>query len=118
MIQKAKASGAEAFYPTAYEGDQMIIARQLRETNALFKAVYFVYASQPQFLQQAGKDGLYALSQSGFNKYVSRGDIYNADDNANAGIQTLRNNIKEFKRHLGPTTLASLNLASWAKNLA
>ena len=62
--------------------------------------------------------GLYALSQSGFNKYVSRGDIYNADDNANAGIQTLRNNIKEFKRHLGPTTLASLNLASWAKNLA
>ena len=46
------------------------------------------------------------------------GDIYNADDNANAGIQTLRNNIKEFKRHLGPTTLASLNLASWAKNLA
>ena len=64
MIQKAKASGAEAFYPTAYEGDQMIIARQLRETNALFKAVYFVYASQPQFLQQAGKDGLYALSQT------------------------------------------------------
>ena len=62
--------------------------------------------------------GLYALSQSGFNKYVSRGDIYNADDNANAGIQTLRNNIMEFKRHLGPTTLASLNLASWAKNLA
>ena len=64
LIQKAKASGAEAFYPTAYEGDQMTIARQLRETNALFKAVYFVYASQPQFLQQAGKDGLYALSQT------------------------------------------------------
>ena len=42
----------------------MTIARQLRETNALFKAVYFVYASQPQFLQQAGKDGLYALSQT------------------------------------------------------
>ena len=64
LIQKAKASGADAFYPTAYEGDQMTIARQLREANALFKAVYFVYASQPQFLQQAGKDGLYALSQT------------------------------------------------------
>ena len=64
LIQKAKASGADAFYPTAYEGDQMTIARQLREANVLFKAVYFVYASQPQFLQQAGKDGLYALSQT------------------------------------------------------
>ena len=64
LIQKAKASGADAFYPTAYEGDQMTIARQLREANVLFKAVYFVYASQPQFLQQAGKDGLYAISQT------------------------------------------------------
>jgi branched-chain amino acid transport system substrate-binding protein len=64
LIQKAKASGADAFYPTAYEGDQMTIARQLRESNVLFKAVYLVYASQPQFLQQAGKDGMYALSQT------------------------------------------------------
>jgi branched-chain amino acid transport system substrate-binding protein len=64
LIQKAKASGADAFYPTAYEGDQMTIARQLRESNVLFKAVYLVYASQPQFLQQAGKDSMYALSQT------------------------------------------------------
>ncbi len=64
LIQKAKASGAEAFYPTAYEGDQMTIARQIRETSADFKAVYMVYASQPQFLQQAGKDGLYLFSQT------------------------------------------------------
>jgi branched-chain amino acid transport system substrate-binding protein len=64
LIQKAKASGADAFYPTAYEGDQMTIARQLRESNVLFKALYLVYASQPQFLQQAGKDGMYALSQT------------------------------------------------------
>jgi branched-chain amino acid transport system substrate-binding protein len=64
LIQKAKASGAEAFYPTAYEGDQMTIARQLREANVDFNAVYMVYASQPQFLQQAGKDGLYLLSQT------------------------------------------------------
>jgi len=42
----------------------MTIARQLRESNVLFKALYLVYASQPQFLQQAGKDGMYALSQT------------------------------------------------------
>jgi branched-chain amino acid transport system substrate-binding protein len=64
LIQKAKASGAEAFYPTAYEGDQMTIARQIRETNADFKAVYLVYGSQPQFLQQSGKDGHYVFSQT------------------------------------------------------
>lgn len=62
LIQKARASGAEAFYPTAYEGDQMTIARQIREVNADFKAVFLFYASQPQFLQQAGKDGHFVLS--------------------------------------------------------
>ncbi|HEX2889848.1 amino acid ABC transporter substrate-binding protein [Vineibacter terrae] len=64
LIQKARASGADAFYPTAYEGDQMTIARQLREANVNFKAVYLVYGSQPQFLQQAGKDADYILSQT------------------------------------------------------
>ena len=64
LIQKAKASGAEAFYPTAYEGDQMTIARQLREMNVDFNVVYFVYGSQPQFLQQAGKDAEYIVSQT------------------------------------------------------
>jgi branched-chain amino acid transport system substrate-binding protein len=64
LIQKARASGADAFYPTAYEGDQMTMARQLREANVDFKAVYFVYGSQPQFLQQAGKDAEYVLSQT------------------------------------------------------
>lgn len=62
--------------------------------------------------------GLYALSQSGFNKYVPGGSIFNADDNAKAGIQILRDNIKAFKKSLKPETLASLNIAPWAKNLA
>ena len=61
--------------------------------------------------------GLFALSQEEFNKYVPGGKIHNVDDNANAGVQCLRNNIKEFKRYLGPT-LATLNLGSWATNLA
>jgi branched-chain amino acid transport system substrate-binding protein len=64
LIQKAKASGAEAFYPTAYEGDQMTIARQIREVNADFKAVFLFYGSQPQFLQQAGKDGHFVFSET------------------------------------------------------
>ncbi len=63
LIQKAKASGADVFMPTAYEGDQMTIARQLREMNVEFKAVYLVYASQPQFLA-IGKDALYHFSQT------------------------------------------------------
>ncbi|MEZ5739319.1 MAG: hypothetical protein R3E68_07615 [Burkholderiaceae bacterium] len=42
----------------------MTIARQIREVNANFKAVYLVYASQPQFLEQAGKDGHYVFSQT------------------------------------------------------
>lgn len=71
LIQKAKASGAEAFYPTAYEGDQMTIARQMREVNADFNAVFLVYGSQPQFLQQAGKDALYIFSQTLLNEKIN-----------------------------------------------
>lgn len=63
IIQKALASGADAFYPTGYEGDQMIIARQLRELGANFPATYMVYASQPQFLE-IGQDALYLTSQT------------------------------------------------------
>jgi hypothetical protein len=58
--------------------------------------------------------GLFALSQSEFNKYVPGGRINNIDDNANAGIQCLRNNIKSFIRYLGPT-VAKINVSSWAK---
>jgi len=61
--------------------------------------------------------GVYALSQKEFDKYVRGGDIFNADNNINAGLQCLRNNIKEFKKYLGPT-LATLNLGSWTANLA
>ncbi len=63
IIQKALASGADAFYPTSYEGDQMIIARQLRELDASFPVTYMVYASQPQFLE-IGQDADYLVSQT------------------------------------------------------
>ena len=70
IIQKALASGADAFYPTSYEGDQMIIARQLREQDANFPVVYMVYASQPQFLE-IGKDADYLVSQTLLNDKIN-----------------------------------------------
>ncbi len=63
IVQKALATGADAFYPTSYEGDQMVIARQLRELGANFPATYMVYASQPQFLE-IGQDADYLISQT------------------------------------------------------
>lgn len=63
LIQKALASGAEAFIPTSYEGDQMVIARQLRELDANFDAVGLFYGAQPQFLE-IGEDAEYLFSQT------------------------------------------------------
>jgi branched-chain amino acid transport system substrate-binding protein len=63
MFQKARATGAEALYPVGYEGDQMAMARQLREMNIDFPLVYMVYASQSQFLK-IGADADYIFSQT------------------------------------------------------
>ncbi len=63
MFQKARATGAEALYPVGYEGDQMAMARQLREMNIDFPLVYMVYASQQQFLK-IGADADYIFSQT------------------------------------------------------
>ena len=63
LIQKAAASGADAFVPAAYEDDEMAFARQLRELNVDFNAVYVFYGSQPQFLA-IGKDADYLVSQT------------------------------------------------------
>ncbi len=63
MFQKARATGDEALYPVGYEGDQMAMARQLREMNIDFPLVYMVYASQQQFLK-IGADADYIFSQT------------------------------------------------------
>ncbi len=63
IIQKALASGAEAFILAGYEGDQMIAARQLRELDANFTAVGMHYGAQPQFLE-IGQDAEYLFSQT------------------------------------------------------
>jgi len=70
MLQKAKASGAEALYPVGYEGDEMAMARQLREMNINFPLVYMVYASQAQFLA-IGNDADYIFSQTLMNPKVN-----------------------------------------------
>jgi branched-chain amino acid transport system substrate-binding protein len=63
MIQKALATGADAFYPASYEGDQMNVVRQLRELDANFPMTYVFYGSQPQFLE-IGQDAKFLYSQT------------------------------------------------------
>ena len=63
MFQKARATGAGALYPIGYEGDQMAMARQLREMNIDFPLVFMVYGSQPQFLE-IGEDADFLYSQT------------------------------------------------------
>lgn len=70
MIQKALATGADAFYPASYEGDQMNIARQMRELDANFPMTYVFYGSQPQFLE-IGEDAKYLFSQTLLHEKVN-----------------------------------------------
>ena len=60
--------------------------------------------------------GLFALSQEEFNKLVPGGKIFDIDDNANAGVKCLKNNIQEFTKYLGPL-LVKVNIGAWAKGL-
>jgi soluble lytic murein transglycosylase-like protein len=41
--------------------------------------------------------GMFALSQSEFNKYYPSGDIYNIEQNSRAGVQVLKERVKEAK---------------------
>ena len=58
--------------------------------------------------------GVFALSDKEFKEYVPGGNIFNMEDNVNAGIQCLKNNIKQFTKYLGPL-LAKIDVGSWAK---
>ncbi|WP_421521905.1 amino acid ABC transporter substrate-binding protein [Ochrobactrum quorumnocens] len=51
LLQKAKALGAEAFYPHSYEVDSVLMARQMQELDIHFDNVYFMYGSTPQFME-------------------------------------------------------------------
>lgn len=61
--------------------------------------------------------GVYALSQEEFARRVPGGNIHNADQNIKAGIEHLRDYIKQFQKYLG-SDLAGLNFSPWTKALA
>jgi hypothetical protein len=56
--------------------------------------------------------GLFALSEKEFQKYVKGGNILKAEDNANAGIQCLKNNAKDFIKTIQPL-VAKANIGTW-----
>jgi branched-chain amino acid transport system substrate-binding protein len=70
LLQKAKASGAELFYPTSYEGDLISMVRQMRQMNVSFPMTYMVYASTPQF-QEIGEDADYIYSHTNFHPTIN-----------------------------------------------
>lgn len=57
--------------------------------------------------------GIYALDEAQFKKYVPNGNIFNAEDNIKAGVQSLKNNVKLFTKSLG-TYGEKLKIGSWA----
>jgi len=70
LLQKARASGAEAFIPTSYEGDLISMIRQMRQLNISFPYTFMVYASTPQFLA-IGKDADYVFSHTNYHPAVN-----------------------------------------------
>ncbi|TKR54379.1 branched-chain amino acid ABC transporter substrate-binding protein [Allopusillimonas ginsengisoli] len=70
LLQKARASGAQAFIPTSYEGDLISMVRQMRQLNINFPYTFMVYASTPQF-QAIGKDSDYIFSHTNYDPAIN-----------------------------------------------
>ncbi|MCD0502152.1 amino acid ABC transporter substrate-binding protein [Bordetella petrii] len=70
LLQKAKASGAEALFPTPYEGDLISMTRQMRQLDINFPFVFMVYASTPQF-QAIGADSDYIFSHTNYHPAIN-----------------------------------------------
>ncbi|MDX6748456.1 amino acid ABC transporter substrate-binding protein [Geminicoccaceae bacterium 1502E] len=70
ILQKARASGADVFFPTSYEGDLISMVRQMRQMNINFPYTFMVYASTPQF-QAIGEDGDYIYSHTNFHPTIN-----------------------------------------------
>ena len=71
ILQKVRASGAEALFPAAYEGDQISILRQMKQLNIHFPFVFMEYASTPQFAAAVGKDGAYIFSHTNYHPAIN-----------------------------------------------
>lgn len=70
ILQKARAAGAEMFFPTSYEGDLISMVRQMRQMNVSFPISFMVYASTPQF-QDIGEDADYVFSHTNFHPTIN-----------------------------------------------
>jgi len=70
LLQKVRASGAEAFVPTSYEGDLISMVRQMKQLNISFPYTFMVYASTPQF-QAIGPDSYYIFSHTNYDPAIN-----------------------------------------------
>lgn len=71
LIQKAKASGADGFYPVGYEGDQMTMLRQMQEMNVMFPFTFMLYGAQPQFVDNTGDTSNYLYSHTLYHEAIN-----------------------------------------------
>lgn len=70
LLQKARAAGADVFFPTSYEGDLISIVRQMHQMNVNFPMTFMVYASTPQFID-IGDDAQYIYSHTNFHPTIN-----------------------------------------------
>jgi len=70
LLQKARASGAQAFVPTSYEGDLVSMVRQMKQLNINFPYTFMVYASTPQF-QAIGSDSDNIFSHTNYDPSIN-----------------------------------------------
>lgn len=70
LLQKVRASGAEAFVPTSYEGDLISMVRQMKQLNINFPYTFMVYASTPQF-QAIGSDSNFIFSHTNYDPSIN-----------------------------------------------
>lgn len=71
LMQKAKAAGADGFYPIGYEGDQMAMLRQMKEMNLNFPFTFMLYGSQPQFIDNMGESAHYLYSHTLYHDNIN-----------------------------------------------
>jgi len=77
LLQKAKETNAEAFYPSAYMETQKLILKQMKAANLMFPYVYMIYSGMPEWLE-LGDDGLYIFGHTLYHE--------NLDWPVNAGL--------------------------------
>ena len=65
LLEKVRASGAEALYASHYLGDQINILKQMKELGLMPKYVYMVYSGQLEpWTEALGDDGLYIFGHT------------------------------------------------------